>query len=770
MEVTQPEFKVFNSLGRKKEKFEINPNHGGKIRWYNCGPTVYDSSHLGHARSYISFDIIRRILQDVFGYQVEYVMNITDIDDKIIKRARQIYLFEKFRTNILKDGTKAFEDIMLQSTEFYGQKLSRETDMDKQAMMQRLMSKCVLSVDGDVKSIEEALNSNRDVLVEYLDHKYGSEVEDNKIFTSLPRKFEDEFFEDMRALNIPRPETVTRVSEFIDQIIEYIEKIVENGYAYESNESVYFDTVRFNAKHKYGKLVPEAVGDQKALEEGEGVLNVDDSKTEKRHPNDFALWKRSKPGEPFWKSPWGPKGRPGWHIECSVMSYKAVGDSLDIHSGGVDLKFPHHENEIAQSDGFFDSDEARIRYWLHTGHLEIEGCKMSKSLKNFVTIRDALKDYTFSQLRLLFLMHSWGETLDYSEATMIEALKFRKTLQEFFSSVEEYLSDLKPKSEMSSNDSELETKFKEAKAQILNHLTDNFNTKDAMKVTAKLVNTVNKYLKDEQSPNSVILEDVRNYVLDLLQKLGAWEKDADLETSDDRKQRKIRYLIKPFLEVLASFRLEMRQIWKNSQLDQIPVAIDTVKSDLEKLGVVLEDEFVDGRLSTLIKTQGKEKFTKDLSLEEAEEAVKPFLKILIRFREESWAIWKNNQSDSIISLSDRIRSDLLELKVELTDVESGKAKMRIFFLDDVEINQRSREESRKIAEKQAKLAEREAKEALKKIHPSQLFIHSTDKYSKFDEKGIPTHDNEGKPITKSQLKKLIKMYEQQEKRYNESMN
>lgn len=201
---------------------------------------------------------------------------------------------------------------------------------------------------------------------------------------------------------------------------------------------MYFDVAGFDKreKHYYAKLVPEAYGDAKSLQEGEGDLSTgEDRLSEKRSANDFALWKSSKAGEPWWDSPWG-KGRPGWHIECSAMASDICGDYLDIHTGGVDLKFPHHDNELAQSEAHDDSSEW-VKYFLHTGHLTIAGCKMSKSLKNFVTIQQALQKHTATQLRLAFLLHSWKDTLDYSENTMEMAVQYERFLNEFFLNVKD---------------------------------------------------------------------------------------------------------------------------------------------------------------------------------------------------------------------------------------------------------------------------------------------------------------------------------------------
>ena len=230
-------------------------------------------------------------------------------------------------------------------------------------------------------------------------------------------------------LKVLRPNVLTRVSEYVPEIIEYIEKIVANGLAYESNGSVYFDVSGFDKKekHHYAKLVPEAYGDTSSLQEGEGDLCVSEERlSEKKSLTDFALWKSSKAGEPSWESPWG-QGRPGWHIECSVMASAICGESLDIHTGGVDLKFPHHDNELAQAEAYFDNSHW-VRYFLHSGHLTIAGCKMSKSLKNFITIQEALKKNTARQLRFAFLLHSWKDTLDYSDNTMDMAVQYEKFL------------------------------------------------------------------------------------------------------------------------------------------------------------------------------------------------------------------------------------------------------------------------------------------------------------------------------------------------------
>lgn len=301
-----PALKLYNSLTRKKEVF--TPLNGNKILWYSCGPTVYDASHMGHARSYISFDIMRRVLSDYFGYDVLYVMNITDIDDKIIKKARKEYLFKKY-INEKKEVGDVLED-----TKAALKLLIVKAQQTNDESVREMLNKLGNSVDSAIKNLELAIKDNnndginnnlqillqtaKDPIAEKLDKEYSSSVNENSIFTDLARHWESKFHEDMDSLNILRPHVLTRVSEYVPEIIDYIQKIIKNGMAYESNGSVYFDVNAFDSKenHTYAKLVPEAYGDVGSLEEGEGELT---NNKEKRSPTDFALWKASKVGQPW---------------------------------------------------------------------------------------------------------------------------------------------------------------------------------------------------------------------------------------------------------------------------------------------------------------------------------------------------------------------------------------------------------------------------------------------------------------------------------------
>ncbi|XP_078457612.1 cysteine--tRNA ligase, cytoplasmic [Lampetra planeri] len=716
----RPKLHLYNSLTRNKEEFV--PQNGNNVLWYSCGPTVYDASHMGHARSYISFDILRRIISDYFKYDVFYCMNITDIDDKIIKRARQNYLLEKYSADM--QGPQSLLNDVATALVGFRTKLSETTDSDKKQMLDRILAE----VEGGLGRLEAALAKSapeeelqsltqallteaRDPLSEWLDAQHGSEVTENSIFSELPRYWEAEFHRDMEALNVLPPDVLTRVSEYVPEIIAFVQKVVDNGFGYESGGSVYFDTAKFDSseRHSYAKLVPEAVGDHKALHEGEGDLSISAERlNDKRSQNDFALWKASKPGEPSWDSPWG-KGRPGWHIECSAMAGSILGESMDIHGGGFDLRFPHHDNELAQSEAYFDNDHW-VRYFLHTGHLTISGCKMSKSLKNFITIKEALMSNTARQLRLAFLMHSWKDTLDYSSNTMESATQYERFLNEFFLNVKDILrapTDITGQYEKwEEAEMDLNKLFYEKKASVHMALCDNIDTRVALEEMRALIGHCNTYIASvkgrKASPNKGLLKNVSLYLTQMFKIFGAIEGDDAIGFPITACQgTNLETAVMPFLSTLAEFRESVRQIAREKKVMELLTLSDTLRDDiLPELGVRLEDH----------------------------EGLPPVVKLV----------------DKESLLKEREEKKKIEEEKQLKKEEAAKKKQE---------------------QEAAKLEKM-------KIRPQEMFLSETDKYSKFDGNGFPTHDLEGKEISKGLAKKLRKLYDAQEKLHSqfEQMN
>nr|XP_020769046.1 probable cysteine--tRNA ligase, mitochondrial [Odocoileus virginianus texanus] len=383
--------KVYNSLTRRKDPLIVS--RADAASWYSCGPTVYDHAHLGHACSYVRFDIIRRILTRVFGCNVVMVMGITDVDDKIIRRANEM-------------------------------------------------------------SVSPA---------------------------SLARLYEEDFKQDMAALKVLPPTAYLRVTEHMPQIVAFIERIIANGHAYcTANGNVYFDLQ--SRGDRYGKLVGVAPGP-----EGEPV------DSDKRHASDFALWKTAKPQEPSWGSPWGA-GRPGWHIECSTIASLVFGSRLDIHSGGVDLAFPHHENEIAQCEAFHQCPQWG-NYFLHSGHLHVKGGgeKMSKSLKNYVTIKDFLRSASPDVFRLFCLRSSYRSAVDYSEGALLEARRLLRATAAFAEDARAYMRGQLAGGPV--QEDVLWERLGRTKGAVRAALADDFDTVRAVDAVMDLVHHGNRQLK-----------------------------------------------------------------------------------------------------------------------------------------------------------------------------------------------------------------------------------------------------------------------------------
>uniref|UniRef100_A0A915PWB8 Cysteine--tRNA ligase, cytoplasmic n=1 Tax=Setaria digitata TaxID=48799 RepID=A0A915PWB8_9BILA len=725
---SSPQLTLFNSFTRKKEPFvPMNPK---QVKWYICGPTVYDSSHIGHARAYLSFDILRRILQDYFGYDILYIMNITDIDDKIIKRARQLYLLENYIAGKFGElsVTKVIEDTLAALDKFKS-KCIDEIDPDKKKMLgdmcinvnvavKKLENSLLQSEQQEIEnSKNELLDAAKDVLSDWLDSLYKHTVNDFAVFDRLAKKYENEFLYDMACLNVLPPNVLTRVSEYIPEIIAYVQKIIDNGYGYVTDDgSVYFDTVKFDKSdnHIYCKLVPEAFADSeqliKNMRESEGELSMGNLQN-KKNITDFALWKASKEGEPYWSSPWG-NGRPGWHIECSAMSSKICGSSLDIHAGGFDLKFPHHDNEIAQVEAHYDIGNW-VNYFLHCGSLRIAGLKMSKSLKNFITIREALKDYSARQLRILFLMHNWNDVLDYSTASMERALQFEKITNEFFLLVKDCLRrHYKPDNSGSYqkySDRELDfvDEFCKIKTTINIALCDSIDTRTVIEKLRELIAIGNAYInemekRENKGPNCLLLRSIALYMTWLLKVFGVVPQNTDI-----------------------GFPLEQNGLASNH-------AVSTTSK---------------------------------------EELLMPYLTALADFRENVRKVACEQKTVDILEECDRLRDEVLpELGVRLED-RAGQTCVK--FVDKAtllrEKEQKKVIEAAKEEEKRRKECEKAEKEALKRIPPWEMFKQGKEasKYSKYDDKGIPTHVASGEEISKKQRKKLEKLYETQQKSYEQ---
>ncbi len=451
--------KLYNTLTRKKEEFI--PLKENKVTMYSCGPTVYNYFHIGNARPFIVFDTLRRFLR-YRGYDVTFVQNFTDIDDKLIRKANE-------------EGTTVDE---------------------------------------------------------------------------IAERYIKEYFVDAEGLGIEKADIHPRATETIPDIIEFIKTLIDKGYAYEVDGDVYFSAKKFD---EYGKLSHFNIEE---LEAG-ARIGVDERKEEAM---DFALWKAQKPGEPAWDSPWGP-GRPGWHIECSVMANKYLGETIDIHSGGVDLIFPHHENEIAQSEAA--NGKPFARYWLHNAFLNIDNQKMSKSLGNFFTVRDASKHYDYEVIRFFMLSAHYRSPINYSSEQLEQASNALDRLYECKRNMDFLLDNAKYESENSTGVDKLlayKDKFIEA-------MEDDLNTADAIAAIFEMVREINKDIS-EGNVSKAYLEGALELFNELASVLGIVQKGEDtLEAEVER-----------LIEERQQARKEKN--WKLA---------DEIRDKLKAMGIELQD-------------------------------------------------------------------------------------------------------------------------------------------------------------------------------------
>ena len=454
--------KVFNSLTKTKEEFV--PLEPGKVKMYVCGPTVYNYFHIGNGRTFIIFDTIRRYLE-YKGYEVNYVQNFTDIDDKMIQKANE-----------------------------------EETTV--------------------------------------------KEVGDRYI---------KEYYQDADGLNIKRSSTNPRATEYITDIIKFVKGLVDKGYAYEVEGDVYFRTKKFES---YGKLIGQNLDDLKS-----GARINEHEK--KEDPSDFAIWKAKKPGEPAWGSPWG-QGRPGWHIECSCMAKKLLGDTIDIHAGGMDLAFPHHENEIAQSEAL--TGKTFANYWLHGAFLNINNEKMSKSLNNFLTARDALAEYDADVIRFFMLSGHYRIQLNFSKDLLDSAKASVERLYNSIGNLENLTDEVKLE-KITENESKYFESLNKHREKYIEKMDDDFNTADAITAIFDLIKDINSNVNVNSSKE--LCQKCLELIRELGNPLGILQKTTKGTLAEE-------------VEALIEKRQEAR---KNRDF----ALADQIRDELKAMNIVLED-------------------------------------------------------------------------------------------------------------------------------------------------------------------------------------
>jgi cysteinyl-tRNA synthetase len=471
---------VYNTLARQKEDFK--PLHEGRVGIYVCGPTVYGHSHIGHAKSYVSFDVIVRYLRYA-GYKVTYVQNITDVGH-------------------LTDDADEGED-----------KIEKQSRLDRVHPMQ------------------------------------------------LAEMYTTSYFEDMDALGVLRPDIAPRASGHITEQIKIVEDLVRNGHAYVANGSVYFDVPKFAG---YGKLSGRSVED---LEAGARI----EVNREKRHPADFALWKKAEPEHIMqWPSPWG-NGYPGWHIECSAMSMKYLGESFDIHGGGLENQFPHHECEIAQSE--CSTGKPFVKYWIHNNMVTVNGQKMGKSLGNFVTLKDAFKKFDPFVVRFFILQSHYRSTLDFSDDAMQGAKVGFEKLMNTIRNLREEIS--KP---IATDAGDAVIDLQQYQTRFVGAMNDDFNTPQAIAVLFDLSRETNALLSLEKRCSAGSLRRIEQFFLTFGGTvLGIIPQKSGSVVSGDAK------LEADLVQLLIDLRTDVRaqKLWSLS---------DKIRDSLKKIGIAIEDK------------------------------------------------------------------------------------------------------------------------------------------------------------------------------------
>ena len=606
--------------------------------------------------------------------------------------------------------------------------------------------------DTAVATEEDSKNLD-DILMPYLDAEQGSLVDakDHSIFTRLTKRHEERFMEDMHALNVQDPDDITRVTEYIPQVVEFVSRIQENGFAYETSSGIYFDIEGFEkANNHYARLEPWNRNDTALQADGEGAISGKEMKKgdpEKRSQADFALWKYSKPGEPSWSSPWGD-GRPGWHIECSAMASAKLGKQMDIHSGGIDLAFPHHDNELAQSEAYWTDGKHEhqwVNYFMHMGHLSIAGAKMSKSLKNFTTIRDALSQgiWTPRGLRIVLLLGGWKDGIEITDDVVKAGIAWEDKLNNFFINAKDVAGDAgleqlekldlsqdanptmlnpahKPRdvtqaSQSSSSASvHLDDALEKAKSNTYLALCDSFNTNSAMNSISELVTHYNS--TDPEPPKTTTLN-IARWITAMTNMLG-------LNGDANPTNKTIGW---SGLDIPSNARLGL-------------TAISTLRDEIRS-----KARSPSGLTATDIEqaiSSSKDKIsTADPSF--------PFLDLLTSFQSSLSRLPNDNSNHKnalpkpVLALCDHIRDeDLWSRGIYLEDRDLDRpALIRIV---TKELRAQRDEKDAKDAQKAIAKAERqkEAESRAEKGRLSHLDMFKTDEYAKWDEEGLPTHDKE----------------------------
>lgn len=776
----EPELKIYNSLTRSKKTFV--PIKRQEITWYSCGPTVYDDAHLGHARNYATTDTIRRTLRDYFKFNIKFVMNITDVDDKIILAARKRHLYRQYQQKHRYIDQEVLDDVLRAWRVFLKKKLPRipreppVQPEDFSAVVVRIYQDVIngQALDGtskpgdkeakvkmyikDAQNTARALTSDlknltpiafyelaKDAMCDMLDAEQGASIDGSEknhgIFTELTNEYDQKFWVDMTDLNVLRPDVLVYVTQYGKKIVDFVDKIVEHGFAYETSDgSVYFDIKAFEtAGNPYARLEPWNRNNQALQADGEGALSQTTSV--KRSEADFALWKASKPGEMYWMRN-ERRGRPGWHIECSAMASDVLGRQIDIHSGGIDLAFPHHDNELAQSEAYWHSGRSTqwVNYFLHIGHLSIAGSKMSKSLKNFTTIRAALDrgDWTKRSFRIIILFSNWREGMEITDDLIKAGQSWEDRLDNFFLRAQEAVATM----EQTHEEPKLTDKLTVAKQRTREALLDSFNFPEVMSTISQLINEYNTTTALTRQDHV----DVGLFITRMVNIFGLNEIDSPaepieigwtgLKLSDDVRQ---------YVAPLARMR---------DQLRQAAIAKSITKEDISRI------------VSELPAPPKEETHT-------STRPARPSLsKVYSAFVQDVMKAGTTAEGPTlckqILALCDRVRDqDLWNLSIYLEDREGQPALVRPVTAGLRAVRAEKETKERQKAElKASKDKENAVKLAKTRLPPQDMFRppHS-DEYSAWSDEGLPTKMKDGSDVTASKLKKLKKDYERQAAAY-----